>query len=682
VSVPSPTIYVGATSQATVSISDQNGKPLSGQSVTWSTSDGTVAMVSSTGLITAVGVGNATITATSESKTGTLALTVALVPVASVLVAPATKSLFVGQTQQLTATTLDSAGGTLANRTIAWGTSDSTKARVSASGLATALGVGNATITATSGGKTGTVTLQVSLVPVARIVVSPTAMTVQPWQTGNLSVIAYDSAGNPLSGRSFTWLSSDTVRAPVSSQGVVTGNLIGTFTISASSEGHSGSATVKIAPATSVMVGPNINMDPTLSVSQESSIAINPTNPLNIVASTNWAHFYSFDGGRSWTRTNVASHNQAVGDPNVTFDNRGTAFRQGRGSVSDAGPNILAVHPSYDGGRTLSPAVLAYLPLQQAGGPDQGILAVDTVSKSPYVGTMYAIASDYQVANAVTGYVSIGFPLIVVTSRDGGKTWSTPLDISDSPINAQEHSSYITTGPNGEVYAAWIATAPQGQIVFAKSLNGGLSWSKNVVVRADPSQPPFLLVDDMRGNITIDVDRSSGPHRGTIYVSSIDKNGPSGGAVDAWMVKSTDGGSSWSNPVLLSDGPHGPLSFEFQPRICVAPNGRIDAAWYEIRSWTGSGTPSYDVYYSYSTNGGQSFSPSVRVTTAPSNKVPAVFGEYMGLTSDSTRALVSWSDMRLGSPNAPEEFFAVIWNTAMSVNQSVRLSKPPAIKKP
>jgi len=295
---------------------------------------------------------------------------------------------------------------------------------------------------------------------------------------------------------------------------------------------------------------------------------------------------------------------------------------------------------------------------------------------------MYAIASDYQAANAVTGYISVGFPLIVVASHDGGKTWSKPVDISDSPINSQEHSSYITTGPNGEVYAAWIATAPQNQIVFAKSLDGGLTWGRNVVIRANPYQPPFLLTDDMRGNITIDVDRSSGPHRGTIYVSSIDKNSSSGGAVDAWVVKSTDGGSSWSNPVLLSDGPHGPLSFEFQPRISVAPNGRIDAAWYEIRNWAGSGTPSYDVYYSYSTNGGQSFSPSVRVTTAPSIKVPAVFGEYIGLTSDSTRAIVAWSDMRLGAPNAPEEFFAVIWNTAVSSSQSVRRAKAPGLPKP
>ena len=302
VSLPSPTIYVGATSQATVSISDQNGKPLSGQSVTWSTSDGSVATVSSAGVITAVGIGSVTVTASVGSRQGTLALTVTLVPVASVLVTPATKSLFVGQTQQLTAATLDSAGGTLTNRTITWNTSDSTKARVAGSGLATAVGVGNVTITATSGSKSGTVTLQVSVVPIARIVVSPATLTVQPWQSGSLSAIAYDSAGNQLTGRSFTWLSSDTIRAPVSKLGVVTGNLLGAFTVTASGGGTSASVAVNVAPTTAVMVGPNINMDPTLSVSQESSVAINPLNPLNIVASTNWAHFYSFDGGRSWKR--------------------------------------------------------------------------------------------------------------------------------------------------------------------------------------------------------------------------------------------------------------------------------------------------------------------------------------------------------------------------------------------
>jgi hypothetical protein len=74
-----------------------------------------------------------------------------------------------------------------------------------------------------------------------------------------------------------------------------------------------------------------------------------------------------------------------------------------------------------------------------------------------------------------------------------------------------------------------------------------------------------------------------------------------------------------------------------------------------------------------------SFSPSVRVTSAPSLKFLTVFGEYMGLASDSTRALVTWTDLRTGTYLAN---FAVIWNIAMPISQSVRPSIAPRIKKP
>ena len=518
-------------------------------------------------------------------------------------------------------------------------------------------------VTCSSGAKDGgptSTTPPAGNAATARVSISPATATVQPWQTVTLSATVYDSAGNVLANRPIAWTNSDSLHASVNGQGAVTGNLLGSVTVTASSGGYSATAIVTIALTSSVSVGPNVDMDPTLSAS-ESSVAINPSNPLNIVASTNWAHFYSFDGGRSWKRSDVAANGTANMDPNVAFTRTGTLLRQGLGSEL-SGPPSVVIQRSLDGGRTLGQGVFAFQARQGATSGDQGILTIDGVSTSPYFGSAYVVVSEYQATGFVTAFPSIGFPLIVLSSRDGGITWNAPVDISDSPVNSQEHSSSITTGPNGEVYAAWMNTAV-GQVMFGRSLDGGRTWDKNTIVRVNPYRAPFLLVDDMRGNPTIDVDRSSGPNRGAIYISSIDKNGPSAGAVDAWIARSADGGATWSSPVLLSDGPHGPYSFEFQPRISVAPNGRVDAAWYEIRSWTGSSVPTYDVYYSYSTNGGVSFSPSVRVTSASSIKAVTVFGEYMGLTSDNTRAVAVWTDQRTGSPHA---YFSVIWHASGS----------------
>lgn len=672
VSLPSQVVYVGASIQATVSVTDQNGDVMSGQAVNWSTSS-VSATVTNSGFVTAVSTGTVTITATVGTHQGSAALNITVVPVASVHVTPATNSLYVGQTQQLTVVLQDSAGNALTDRTVSWSTSDSTKVGVSASGLATAVAVGSATITATSGSKTGTVTIQVALVPIARIAVTPATVSVQPWQTVSLSAIAYDSAGTQLSGRSFTWLSSDTVRAPVNSQGVVTGNLLGMFTVTASGAGRSASATVKIATGASVTVGPNVDMNTPIDAG-ETSVSVNPKNPLNLVASANWVHFASIDGGRSWKSIQYTTVGAGV-DPNVAFNAQGVLIRQGI-TLGNPAP-FLWVDRSLDGGLTMPDGLRteAYIPLG-AGGPDQGIMTVDTVSSSPYVGTIYEIVSDY---SAVPIYNRIGFGLILFASRDGGLTWSAPIDISDCPENRQEPSSYITTGPNGEVYAAWPSGCHgQNQYMFTRSLDGGRTWSANTSIRNMFSPSTFVLTDDVRGNTTIDVDRSNGPNRGTIYISGNDSY-----SADAWLVRSTDGGNSWSSPIFLSDGPRGPYKYYFQSHINVAPNGRVDAAWYDTRNWGGTDINSvnYDVYYAYSANGGVSFSPSVRVTTVSSTKhtnCPTQnpcgdrqIGEYMGLASDSTRAMPVWTDRR--TPN-PRPYFAVIWNTVMSSSQSTRSS--------
>lgn len=90
-------------------------------------------------------------------------VTVEPTPVARVLITPATASLYISQTTQLTAVAQDSAGGVLENRAFTWASSDTTKAKVSSTGMVTATGEGSCSITAESEGKTGTAELTVGL---------------------------------------------------------------------------------------------------------------------------------------------------------------------------------------------------------------------------------------------------------------------------------------------------------------------------------------------------------------------------------------------------------------------------------------------------------------------------------------------------------------------------------------
>src|SRR5947199_10623698 len=99
-------------------------------------------------------------------------------PVASVTVAPATDTLVVSASVQLTATPKDASGNALSGRTVTWVSSDTTVATVSASGLVTGKVAGTATITATSEGQSGTSAITVVHVPVASVSVTPATPSV------------------------------------------------------------------------------------------------------------------------------------------------------------------------------------------------------------------------------------------------------------------------------------------------------------------------------------------------------------------------------------------------------------------------------------------------------------------------------------------------------------------------
>ena len=120
VSPASAAILVGGKVQLAAAARDSAANVLTGRVVTWASSAPAVATMSASGLVTGAAAGTATLTATSEGQSGTAAVTVAIAPVASVTVSPASAGEQVGQTVQLTATPKDAAGNPLAGRTVTW----------------------------------------------------------------------------------------------------------------------------------------------------------------------------------------------------------------------------------------------------------------------------------------------------------------------------------------------------------------------------------------------------------------------------------------------------------------------------------------------------------------------------------------------------------------------------------
>ena len=167
-------------------------------------------------------------------------------PPPTVTVTPSTAELTaLGATAQLGAEVLDQDGNVMAGVEVGWSSSAATVATVDASGLVTAAGNGTATITAKSGGGSGTAVVRV-MQSVASVTVSPDADTVEVGDSVRLTAQAFDKNRNVAEGAEFTWSSSDLSVATVSGSGFVRGATEGATRITATAETAEGNANISV----------------------------------------------------------------------------------------------------------------------------------------------------------------------------------------------------------------------------------------------------------------------------------------------------------------------------------------------------------------------------------------------------------------------------------------------------
>jgi uncharacterized protein YjdB len=275
VALATSTLEVGQTTQAMADVEDASGATIATPTIAWQSSNPAIATVNSGGLVTAIARGGVTISAISDSKTGSAALTIAAKTVASVAVSPNPAAAMQGQQVQLTAVAKDAQSAALPSKTFTWQTSNASVATVSASGMVTSVGPGTATITATADGVSGSAQFSTTQQAVANIAVSPNSANVTAGQDVQLAVTATDASGNVLAGRVPAWSSSNPTVATVSSSGKVTALAHGSASISASLDSKSASATVLVGsappePVASVTVTLN---SPSVSVGQSTQAA-------------------------------------------------------------------------------------------------------------------------------------------------------------------------------------------------------------------------------------------------------------------------------------------------------------------------------------------------------------------------------------------------------------------------
>ena len=201
------------------------------KTVSWSSSNASVASVDASGKVSAVAEGTATITAKAGDKTATCSVTVTkkVVAVESVTLDKSSLELNEGETATLTATVKpDNAS----DKTVTWSSSKTSVATVDANGKVTAVAEGNATITAKAGNKSATcsVTVTKNVVAVESITLDKSSLELNEGETATLvATVKPDNATN----KTVTWSSSRTSVATVDANGKVTAVAEGTATITA-----------------------------------------------------------------------------------------------------------------------------------------------------------------------------------------------------------------------------------------------------------------------------------------------------------------------------------------------------------------------------------------------------------------------------------------------------------------
>ncbi len=449
VSPGSATISVTGSLTLRAEALDATGEPVLGLSIAWTSSDETIAIVSANGVVAGIAAGSVTITATVDGRAGTAAITIAPQPVASVVITPSADTMLLGERVTFRATPLDAQNLPLANRIVLWASTSPVVATVSSEGDVIGLAIGSARIRATVEGKFAEATVLVLPVPVARVVVTPSTVTLTPGQTAQLVVTLSDSAGNVLSGRSTVYATSDAQIASVTGSGLITAIAQGSAQIHVSSEGKSATVAVTVnpVPIASIQIAP-------------SAVSLRVAQATRLVAEALDAQGAPLANRTfTWSSTtpSVASVNQ-VGD--VTAISTGvssiTAASEGKVGTATVHVSVTPVASIVISPKPVSiiPTQLQQLSVQlldSAGGVlSQAGRLVSWLSRDPAIAT---VTSTGQVAGVASGTTRV----IGSTAGAVGSVFDS-VDVTVSPppassIAVQPRAHTLRVGSTGAMRA-------------------------------------------------------------------------------------------------------------------------------------------------------------------------------------------------------------------------------------
>ena len=422
--------------------------------------------------------------------------------------------------------------------------------------------------------------------------------------------------------------------------------------------------------------GPNIDISRLANNEAETSVAINPRDPRNVVVASNvqvgdgLVVGVSRDGGATWT-TRPVGDGDALGvaccDPSLAFDDFGNLFL----IYLDARAKRVQAAWSIDGGST-------FRFLKTIDQTDNG-----TIKPPPTKGAGGGAGVDQPTVTTGPGSVWVTYKLyskkqslqvrgasVLGLGRMGA--WASPVAVPGSRAGT---FGDIAVGPDGQVMVTyqdnidsegpsniWVNTDPDG---FGPTPMGPAVKVGITEVGGFDYIPP-QAVRSVDAETGLAWDRTRGAHRGRAYLVYTDEAPAESSDTDIWVRHSDDSGATWSAPIQVNDDTG--TNSQFNPHIALdQTTGIVGVGWHDARLDLGKGgsgdtngvaNDDANYYVAVSRNGGASFGTNVRVSRGTSNgaasKNGVQYGDYTGMAFRSGVMHPVWADNSNSTRDNPD----------------------------
>jgi hypothetical protein len=432
----------------------------------------------------------------------------------------------------------------------------------------------------------------------------------------------------------------------------------------------------------------------TYQMQNESSIAVNPLNPKNMISaavdyrdnSATWV-YVSSDAGRSWTNLNLGHPFPtwtSSNDPSVAYDADGVGYLVvgGFGLRFDSlgqsyGENGVFLARTFDEGKTWEahiPVILHQMPQTvDSAFEDKYYIQADNSPQSPYYKNLYIPWKRVMINDTST-------QIVITKSTDKGSTWSVPTPVSYRLSRSSEDTTFgqsfplCTTGPNGEVYLVWNHGIEHG-VGFSRSFDGGITWSEpKIIQRYNIFGKTKLLAEGWRHTVkeivraeaypVIVCDITNSERRGWLYLCWSADSIP-----NVYFSRSTDNGDTWSQPKIVHSTTQ---NDQFWHWMALDPiNGDLGIMFLDSRN--DPNNILVECFASYSSDGGDTWTDrlvsdqgmDLRYNPFQGNNFA---GDYSGCAFYDGVIYPSWVDMRFAAQNIYDsEVFTAYVNTKAPV---------------